>query len=185
VADIRLEGLQRISASSVFGLLNIRVGDRIDREDVSNIIRDVFASNYFSNIEVLVEEDVLVIRVEERPTVSEINITGNKLIKSELLLENMAQAGLSIGQVYMPSVAEGMQLALEEQYVAQGMYGANVELEVVEQPRNRVALNITVTEGKAAKIVHINIEGNTLFSDEQLLDLFELKETHLTSIFRR
>src|SRR5690606_33394918 len=70
VADIRLEGLQRISASSVFGLLNIRVGDRIDSDDVSNIIRDVFSSNYFSNIEVLVEEDVLVIRVEERPTVS-------------------------------------------------------------------------------------------------------------------
>ena len=185
VADIRLEGLQRISATAVFGLLNIRVGDQVDQTDIANIIRDVFSSNYFSNIEVLVEDNVLVIRVEERPTVSEINIDGNKLIKSEMLLENLAGAGLSVGQVYMPSIMEGMQLALEEQYVAQGMYGANVELEVVEQPRNRVILNVDVTEGQAARIVHINIEGNTVFDDDELVELFELKESHFTSFFRK
>jgi outer membrane protein insertion porin family len=185
VADIRLEGLQRISASTVFALLNISVGDRIDNADVANIIRDVFSSNYFEQIEVSMEDNVLVIRLEERPTVSAINFEGNKLIKSEMLLENLSKAGLAVGQVYMPQILEGMQLALEEQYVAQGMYGADVELDVEEQERNRVALNINITEGKASKIVHINIEGNASFNDDTLLDLFELKETHLTSFFRK
>jgi outer membrane protein insertion porin family len=185
VADIRLEGLQRVAASNVFGLLNISVGDRIDQQDIATIVRDVFASEYFEDIEVLMEEGVLIIRVEERPTISEINLEGNKLIKSEQLLENMEGAGLSVGQVYMPSILEGLQLALEEQYVAQGMYGASVELDVEEQERNRVALNINVTEGDASKIVHINIEGNSVFDDEQLLELFELKESHFTSFFRK
>lgn len=185
VADIRLEGLQRVAASNVFGLLNISVGDQIDQQDIANIVRDVFASEYFEDIEVLMEDSVLIIRVEERPTISEINLDGNKLIKSEQLLENMEGAGLAVGQVYMPSTLEGLQLALEEQYVAQGMYGASVELDVEEQERNRVALNINVTEGDASKIVHINIEGNTVFDDEVLMELFELQESHFTSFFRK
>jgi outer membrane protein insertion porin family len=185
VADIRVEGLQRIAASTVFGLLNVNVGDQIDQADVAEIIRDIFASEYFENIEVQMEENVLVIKLEERPTVSEINIEGNKLIKSEMLLENMEKAGLSVGSVYMPSILEGMQMALEEQYVAQGMYGAKVELDVDEQERNRVVLNINVTEGDASKIVHINIEGNSVYDDEELIEVFELKESHLTSLFKK
>ncbi|MES2624539.1 MAG: outer membrane protein assembly factor BamA [Pseudomonadota bacterium] len=185
VADIRLEGLQRVAASSVFGLLNIRVGDQVDQEDIANLIQDVFASDYFENIEVLTEDNVLIIRVEERPTISAIEIEGNKLIPTDALLENMTNAGLAVGQVYKPSTLEGMQLALEEQYVAQGMYGARVELDIDEQERNRVALNINVTEGDASKIVHINVVGNTVFDDEELLDLFELRTTHLTSMFRK
>jgi len=185
VADIRLEGLQRVAASSVFGLLNVRVGDQIDQADVSRIIRDVFASDYFSDIEVLIEDNVLIIRVTERPTISAINLEGNKLIPTQALLDNMKNAGLDTGQVFKPSTLEGMRLALEEQYVAQGMYGASVELDVEEQERNRVALNIKINEGEAAKIVHINIVGNSVFSDEELLDLFELRTTHFTSFFRK
>ena len=114
---------------------------------------------------------MLIIRVEERPTISAIELDGNKLIPTEALLENMTKAGLSVGQVYKPSTLEGMQLALEEQYVAQGMYGARVELDIDEQERNRVALNINITEGEASKIVHINIVGNNVFEEEDLLDL--------------
>jgi len=185
VADIRLEGLQRVAASSVFGLLNVSVGDQIDQQDIANLIRAVFASDYFEDIQVLTEDNVLIIRVQERPTISEINIEGNKLIPTPALRDNMTNAGLAIGQVYKPSTLEGMQLALEEQYVAQGMYGARVTLDVVEQERNRVALNINITEGDAAKIVHINIVGNTVFEEEELLDLFELKPSHFTSFFRK
>lgn len=185
VADIRLEGLQRVAASSVFGLLNVNVGDRIDQNDVANLIRAVFASDYFEDIEVLIEDNVLIIRVSERPTISVINIEGNKLIPTEALQENMTGAGLAAGQVFKPSTLEGMRIALEEQYVAQGMYGAGVELDVEEQDRNRVAININITEGDAAKIVHINVVGNTVFDDEELLDLFELKTTHFTSFFRK
>jgi outer membrane protein insertion porin family len=185
IADIRLEGLQRVAASSVFGLLRVNVGDQVTQDDLASIIRDVFASEYFSDIQVLTEDNVLIIRVKERPTISEINVEGNKLIPTEALMENMEKAGLSVGQVYQPSTLEGMQLALEEQYVSQGMYGASVELDVDEQDRNRVALNINVDEGDASKIVHINIIGNTVFEEEELLELFELKTTHLTSMFRK
>jgi outer membrane protein insertion porin family len=185
IADIRLEGLQRVAASSVFGLLNVNVGDQISQEDIGRIVRDVFASDYFEDIQVLTEENVLIIRVQERPTISEINVEGNKLIPTEALMENMEKAGLAVGQVYQPSTLEGMQLALEEQYVSQGMYGASVELDVEKQDRNRVALNINVTEGDASKIVHINIVGNTVYEDEDLLDLFELRTTHLTSMFKK
>jgi outer membrane protein insertion porin family len=185
IADIRLEGLQRVAASSVFGVLNISVGDEIDQAEISNIIRDVFATDYFENIEVLTEDNVLIIRVEERPTISVINIEGNKLIPTEALLSNMENAGLAVGQVYKPQILEGMQLALAEQYVAQGMYGASVELDVQDQERNRVALNININEGDPSKIIHINIVGNTIFDDEELLDLFELQTTHFTSFIRK
>lgn len=185
VADIRIEGLQRVAASSVFGLLNIRVGDQVDQQDITNLIRDVFASDYFDNIEVLTEDNVLIIRVTERPTISEINIEGNKLIPTEALRENMTTAGLAVGQIYKPSTLEGMQLALEEQYIAQGMYGARVELDVDEQERNRVALNINIDEGDASKIVHVNIVGNTVFEEEELLDLFELRTTGWLSWLRK
>jgi len=115
IADIRLEGLQRVAASSVFGLLNVNVGDQISQEDIGRIVRDVFASDYFEDIQVLTEENVLIIRVQERPTISEINVEGNKLIPTEALMENMEKAGLAVGQVYQPSTLEGMHLALEEQ----------------------------------------------------------------------
>ena len=185
VSDIRLEGLQRVAASSVFGVLNISVGDQIEQADITNIIRDVFATDYFENIEVLTEDNVLIIRVEERPTISVINIEGNKLIPTEALLSNMENAGLAVGQVYKPQILEGMQLALAEQYVAQGMYGASVELDVQEQERNRVGLNININEGDPSKIIHINIVGNTIFDDEELLDFFELQTTHLTSFIKK
>ena len=185
VADIRIEGLQRVAASSVFGLLNVRVGDQVGQQDVANLIRDVFASDYFDDVEVLTEDNVLIIRVTERPTISEINIEGNKLIPTEALRENMTDAGLAVGQIYKPSTLEGMQLALEGQYIAQGMYGAEVELDIDEQERNRVALNINIDEGDASKIVHINIVGNTVFEEEVLTDLFELKTRNWLSWIRK
>ena len=180
VADIRLEGLQRVAASSVFGLLNVKVGDHVGQAEISRIVRDVFSSNYFEDIQVLTEDNVLIIRLKERPTISEIKINGNKMIPTEALMKNMEKAGLSVGQVYQPSTLDGMQLALEGEYVAQGMYGANVELDVQKQDRNRVALNINVTEGDPSKIVHINIVGNSVFKDDVLLKLFELHTSHLT-----
>ncbi len=185
VSDIRLEGLQRISATNVFALLNISVGDQLTPQDFANIIRDIAASENFADVELLREGNVLIIRLEERSTISDIQLEGNKLIPTEALLENMSNGGLSIGQVFQPSTLDGMRLALQEQYVGQGRYGASVETEVVEQPRNRVALNININEGDAAKIIHINIVGNTVFDDEELLDLFELRTSNLLSWIRK
>lgn len=185
ISDIRLEGLQRISPAAVFGLLDISVGDRVNDADLAEVIRDIFSSDSFEDVELAREEDVLVIRLQERPTITAIEIDGNKLIPTDALLENMEGAGLAVGQVYRPSVLTGMQLALEDQYVGQGLYAAEVDVEVEEQERNRVALNINITEGDASKIQHINIVGNKIFDDETLADLFELQESHFTSFFRK
>ncbi len=185
VADIRLEGLQRISATNVFALLNINVGDQLTGQDFANIIRDIAASENFDDVELLREGNVLIIRLQERPTISDIQIEGNKLIPTEALMENMGDAGLAIGQVFQPSTLDGMRLALQEQYVGQGRYGASVETEVVQQERNRVALNIEINEGDASKIVHINIVGNEVFGDDELLDLFELSTSNWLSWLRK
>ncbi|MBT6042388.1 MAG: outer membrane protein assembly factor BamA [Gammaproteobacteria bacterium] len=185
VSDIRLEGLQRISATNVFALLNINVGDELTSFDFANIIRDIAASENFDDVELLREGNVLIIRLNERPTISDLQLDGNKLIPTEALLENMENAGLAIGQVFQPSTLDGMRLALQEQYVGQGRYGASVEAEVVEQARNRVALNININEGEASKIIHINVVGNTVFSDEELLDFFELNTSNWLSWLRK
>lgn len=185
VSDIRLEGLQRISATNVFALLNINVGDTLTRQDFANIIRDIAASENFDDVELLREGNVLIIRLQERPTISDIQVEGNKLIPTEALMENMENAGLAVGQVFQPSTLDGMRLALQEQYVGQGRYGASVDVDVEEQERNRVAININVNEGDASKIVHINIVGNTVFDDQELLDLFELQTSNWLSWIRK
>lgn len=185
VSDIRLEGLQRIAATNVFALLNINVGDRLAPGDFANIIRDISASENFDDIELLREGNVLIIRLQERPTISDIQVDGNKLIPTEALMENMGNAGLSIGQVFQPSTLDGMRLALQEQYVGQGRYGASVDVEVIQQERNRVAIDIQINEGEPSKIVHINIVGNTVFTDEELLDLFEISTSNWLSWIRK
>lgn len=185
IGDIRVEGLQRIAPVTVFGALPVSVGDTISPEIVPDIVRSIFATDNFQDVVVLQEDNVLIIRLEERPVISAIDIDGNSLIPTDALTENMEGAGIAVGQPYKPSVVTGMQLAIEDQYIGQGMYGANVEVDLEEQDRNRVALSINITEGDAAKITHINIVGNTTFDKEELLDLFELRETHFTSFFRK
>ena len=185
VSDIRLEGLQRISATNVFALLNINVGDTLTPQDYANIVRDISASENFDDVELLREGNVLIIRLAERPTISDIQIDGNKLIPTEALMENMGNAGLSIGQVFQASTLDGMRLALQEQYVGQGRYGASVDVEVNEQERNRVAIDIQINEGEPSKIVHINIVGNSVFDDEELLGLFEISTSNWLSWLRK
>jgi len=185
VSDIRLEGLQRISATNVFALLNVNVGDQLSPQDFANIIRDIAASENFGDVELLREDNVLIIRLEERPTISDIQIDGNSLIPTEALMENMGNAGLAIGQVFQPSVLDGMRLALQEQYVGQGRYGSSVEAEVIEQERNRIAIDIQINEGEPSKIVHINVVGNNVFTEEEIVDLFELRTSNLLSWLRK
>ena len=119
----------------------------------------------------------LVVTVEERPSISEIMIEGNKAIETEALLEGLEGAGLSEGKVFKRSTLEGMKMELTRQYVSQGRYDAGIETDVEPLPRNRVAISINIDEGTTAAIDHINIVGNTVYSDEDLIDLFELRQT--------
>lgn len=177
VNDIRIEGLQRVSAGTVFAALPVRVGDTMSPLDVQTATRALFRSGYFADIEIGRDGGVLVISVKERPAISEIVIEGNKAIKTEDLLKGMSENGLSEGQIFKRATLEGLSQELERQYVGQGRYGASVQTEVIDLPRNQVKLQVMVDEGQVAAIKHINIVGNKAFSDEELQDLFELRTT--------
>ncbi|MEM9253954.1 MAG: outer membrane protein assembly factor BamA [Pseudomonadota bacterium] len=183
ISDIRVEGLQRISAGSVFAALPVSVGDLVDARVVRESARSLFATGNFDDIQLGRDGNVLVVIVAERPSISEINIEGNKAIETEALLDGLKGAGLSVGQVFQRSTLEGMQLELQRQYVQQGRYDAGIETEVIPEPRNRVTVNIDVDEGTVAAIKHINVVGNEIFTDEDLTDLFELQTTGWLSFF--
>ena len=184
ISDIRVEGLQRISAGSVFSAMPLAVGDAADENAIRAASRSLFATGNFDDIRIGRDGNVLVIIVAERPSISEINIDGNKAIETEALLEGLKAAGLAVGQVFQRSTLEGMQLELQRQYVQQGRYDANIETDVLPEPRNRVSISINVDEGTVAAIKHINIVGNEIYTDEELNDLFELKTTGWLSFFK-
>ena len=181
VSDIRVEGLQRISPDTVFAALPLNVGDRVSEEGLAHAARTLFRSGNFDDIKIGREGDVLVVIVAERPSISEINIDGNKAIKTEALLDGLKNAGLAEGQVFKRSTLEGMRMELTRQYVSQGRYDASIETDVIAQPRNRVAVSIHVNEGSTAAIKHINIVGNRAYPDDTLLDEFELKPSGMFS----
>jgi outer membrane protein insertion porin family len=177
VSDIRIEGLQRVSAGTVFSALPISVGDSVDQLSIRDASRSVFSTGFFTDIAIAQENEVLVIMLTERPAISEINLEGNKAIQSEQLLEALSDNGLSEGQIFRQSILDGMAQELQRQYVSQGRYGAVVISNVEELPRNRVAINIEIDEGTVAKIRHINIIGNNSFSEKELREGFEQNET--------
>ena len=183
IADIRVEGLQRISPGSVFAALPVGVGDTADTYATRAAAKNLFATGNFDDISIGRDGNVLVITVVERPSISEITIDGNKAIETEALLDGLKGAGLAVGQVFQRSTLEGMQLELLRQYVLQGRYDAEIDAEVIPEPRNRVSIAIDVNEGTVATIKHINVVGNTIFDDEEIGDLFELKTTGWFSFF--
>ncbi|QFT54179.1 outer membrane protein assembly factor BamA [Microbulbifer sp. THAF38] len=184
VNDIRVEGLQRVSAGTVFSALPVRVGDEIESVEIQSATRALFRTGYFEDIQIGRENGVLVVTVRERPAISKIEITGNKAIATEDLLKGMKDNGLSEGQIFKRATLEGLAQELERQYVAQGRYGASVKTEVKELPRNQVELRVIVDEGSVAAIKHINVVGNRAFSDEELAEIFELQTTGWLSWLR-
>ncbi|MDG2501961.1 MAG: outer membrane protein assembly factor BamA [Porticoccaceae bacterium] len=177
VDDIRIEGLQRVSAGTVFAALPISVGDLVDDPLVRDATRSLFRTGYFADVVMARENGVLVIGLAERPAVTEINLEGNKAIETDQLLDALRDNGLAEGQIFRQVILEGMVQELQRQYVSQGRYGALVKTDVKKLPRNRVAINIDIDEGDVAKIRHINIVGNNDFSEEVLLDEFEQNTT--------
>ncbi|SMF43573.1 Beta-barrel assembly machine subunit BamA [Alteromonadaceae bacterium Bs31] len=183
VNDIRLEGLQRVSASPVFAALPVQVGDEVDREDVRGIMRALFDTGFFSGIQVAREGNVLIVILQERPSIKSIEIDGNKAIKTEQLEEVMNDNDLREGEILQRDLLQGITRELERQYVSRARYGASVVANVEDLPNNMVAIKIDVDEGKPARIKHINIVGNKKFSDDELLGRFEITTSKWNSFF--
>lgn len=184
VTDVRLQGLQRISAGTVFNLIPVSVGDRIDVLGVRNLVRELFASGYFKDIRVARDGGVLIITLAERPAIESIEIEGNKAIKTEALVDGLGNQGLREGEIFKQATLERVGLELERQYVAQGRYGASIETNIEDLPRNRVKIRIDIEEGKNSGIRHLNIVGASQFSEDNLLDELELKHPSLLSFYR-
>lgn len=184
VSDIRLQGLQRISAGTVFNTLPINVGDTLDEIGVRELIRVLFQTGFFDDIRMARDDSILVITVVERPAIESIEIDGNKAIQTEALLYGLSQQGLEQGEIFQQATLERVSLELERQYVAQGRYGASIDTEVTELPRNRVAVKIQIEEGSTSGIRHINIVGATVYDEEDLLDEMELQHPSLLSFYK-
>lgn len=175
ISDIRVEGLQRISEGTVFNYLPIDVNDLLTASKARQAIRSLYRTGFFSDIDLEREGDILVIRVQERPAIAAVVLSGNKAIKDEDMRPVLADIGLSQGEVYQPQSLDRIKQELVRQYFSQGRYAVTVDSRVVELDRNRVRISITINEGKTAEIKHINIVGNTLFSDKEVKSEFESK----------
>ena len=174
IADIIVDGYQRISPGIIYNLLPVGIGDQVTASTPGQIIRELVQSEYFDEIEVSREGDILVITVLERPSVAEITIDGNDILETEDIIENMATADIAEGQIFTRAALEAIQQGIQEVYSSRGRYGASVEIEVEELPRNRVAISLEINEGEESRIRNINIVGNETFGEDELLDLFEL-----------
>ena len=176
VSDIRIIGLQRVSTGSIFNVIPISVGDRIDTRKSNDIVRSLFSTEQFDDIQIGKDGNTLIITVVERPSISAIEISGNKALKTEQLLESLDGVGIKEGEVYKRSTLEKVKSELVRSYASNGRYGAGVEIEELIKPRNRIEINIEVDEGQSAKIKKIIIIGNETYTDDELLDSFELSE---------
>ncbi len=173
ISDIRVEGLERISAGSVFNYLPVEVGDTLTEQRVADAMQALFKTGFFDDIEFDREGNILVVRVTERPAISEIALEGNKDIKTEDLMRALSDFGLSEGDVFERRTLERVQQSLTKEYYNRGKYNVLVDANIDELQRNRVRVNIEITEGDAATIKHINIVGNTVFTDEEILEDFD------------
>ncbi len=176
INDIRIIGLQRVSIGSIFTAIPVSVGDTMNQEKISDITRALFSTGQFNDIQIARDGNALILSVLERPSVALIELEGNKALKSEDLLKGLEGAGISQGQVYKRSTLNGMKSELVRQYSSQGRYGAGVEIETTPMPRNTINVKIIIDEGESASIKKVNIIGNEVFTDDDLLQGFELKE---------
>ncbi|MFW5823907.1 MAG: outer membrane protein assembly factor BamA [Marinobacter sp.] len=175
VSDIEVEGLQRVSAGNVFSAFPVEIGESLNDQELAEAIRSLFRTGLFTDIEAYRDNGTLILEVQERPAIASIDIEGNKNIETDMLMDALAGAGLQEGQVFRRATLERLELEILRSYVGQGRYNARVKAEAEELPRNRVAVRLDINEGDVAAIRHINIVGNEAYSDEELLDLFELR----------
>ncbi|MHB8744238.1 MAG: outer membrane protein assembly factor BamA [Sulfuricaulis sp.] len=174
VKDIRVDGLQRISAGTVFNYLPIKIGDTLTEQKSQECVRALFNTGFFRDVSLEREQDVLIVKVVERSSIAGIKITGTKEISEKDLKKGLTQTGLAEGRVFNKSLLDRVELELQQQYFARGYYGVVIRPTITPLERNRVDINIEVSEGKVARIHEINIVGNHVFADKELRDLFSL-----------
>ncbi len=175
VSDIKVEGLQRVALGAALTYLPIKVGDKMNSFRTAQLIRSLYSSTHFESIEILRDGNTLVVKVKERPTISNIIFEGNDDIKDEQLQESMDDSNIRVGEPLDKTVLTGIENGLKDFFYSIGKYNADVSAIITPLPRNRVDLKLLFEEGDSAKIQQINIVGNEVFSDAELFQQMELK----------
>jgi len=183
--DIRVDGLSRISAGTVFSYLPIEKGDRVDRQRAGEAIRALYKTGFFRDVQLSRQGQILVVTVVERPAISKIAIEGNKDIKDEDLLRGLREVGLSEGETFDRLQLDRLTQELTRQYNNRGKYNVTIKPTIKELDRNRVEITIDIVEGKAAKIKHINLVGNSKFTDDDIREDFEQNDSNWLSWYSR
>jgi len=174
VKDIRVEGVQRTDAGTVFSYLPIKVGDRVDDEKASAAVKALYATGFFRDVRLEVEDGVLVVIVQERPTISQIDIVGTKEFDKDTLKKSLKDIGIAESRIFDRSALERAEQEFKRQYINRGYYAMKVTTTATPQERNRVAINFTVEEGDISKIANINIVGTSVFPEKTLVNEMQL-----------
>lgn len=175
VKDIRVEGIQRTEAGTVFGYLPVKVGETMDDEKASQAVKALFATGFFKDVRLEIEDGVLVVVIEERPAIAAVDFVGMKAFEKDQIKKSLREVGLAESRIFDRAVVERAEQELKRQYLSRGYYAANVTTTITPLERNRVGVNFRVEEGDIAKIRQINIIGNTIFKEKELQQQFTLR----------
>lgn len=170
VSKIKIEGLQRLPDGTLLNYLPIVVGDPVDDNQITYSVSELYKTGFFADVKFFRDGDILVVKVKERPSIADVQFSGNSDIDDDALKDALVDIGVTRGQIYNRSLLEKLTLELERVYFSQGKYGVKIETEVTELDQNRVDIKITISEGQVALIKHINIVGNDVYDDDILLD---------------
>src|SRR5574343_101710 len=177
VKDIRVEGLQRTEPGTVFNYLPVKVGDTFSDEKAASAIKALFATGFFADVRIETENNVVIVAIAERPVIAELNINGSKEFDSKQLKKALKDNGLAESRVFDKSVLEQAEQELKRQYYSKGKYSVEINTKVTKLERNRVAVNMDIDEGVAARIKQIKIVGAKVFKEGDLLDEFALTDS--------
>ena len=174
VRDIRVQGLQRTEAGTVFGYLPVRVGDELTPARASEAVKALYATGFFKDVHLAQDGDVLVVRVDERPAIASVDVSGSREFDADALKKAMRQAGLAEARIFDRSVLDKAEQEIRRQYLSRGKYSVKITSSVTPMARNRVAVSMAIEEGASARIAQIRILGNKVFKESELLDQLKL-----------
>jgi outer membrane protein insertion porin family len=185
VKDIRVEGIQRTEAGTVFSYLPVKVGETMTDEKAAQAIKALFATGFFKDVRIEVENDVIVVVLEERPAIAQVDFVGIKEFDKDALKKGLKEIGLAESRIFDRSMLERAEQELKRQYLSRGLYAVNITTTVTPLERNRVGINFAVDEGEVAKIRQINIVGSQAFQEKDLLSVFALRTPNWISWYTK